>query len=507
MHEQSDCDSAEQSDCDNRHDVLVENDIVGSGQQKDFTVLEEKDIRARQEEDIETLCAILSIPRAISSILLHHYHWNVNDVHEKWFADENYVRKAVGMLEAPIAEIINSKEVTCEICFESFPVDQCRSTSCGHLFCQTCWKDYVKVSIDYGPGCLKLRCPHPSCIAVVDQDMINSLASIEDKEKYARFLFLSYVDNNRKIKWCPAPGCKYAVEFAIGSGKSCNVTCLCSYEFCWNCTQEVHPAVDCNTVANWFSRYNLEFNMVKWKTPKIKPCPMCDSPVEKRHGSLRMICASPCRYHFCWICLEKWWGHEDRYGFSACNCYIGEKQVDANDSEVYFCNFVEKEFTKRNMTPDRYMHYYCHWESNDQSREKALSKLSEMQTVTIKELTVKQSQPEWQLQFIIEAWQKIIECRSILKWSYAYGFFIPEHEHAKRQFLEFLQGEAEAHLTRLHDCLDYELLSFLRAEGPLPEFNDFRCKIVGLTSITGNYFKNLLKGLENNLSDDDSKGL
>lgn len=35
---------------------------------------------------------------------------------------------------------------------------------------------------------------------------------------------------------------------------------------------------------------------------------------------------------------------------------------------------------------------------------------------------------------------QIVECRRVLKWTYAYGFYLPEHEHAKRQFFEYLQG-------------------------------------------------------------------
>uniref|UniRef100_A0A2N9GWQ6 Uncharacterized protein n=1 Tax=Fagus sylvatica TaxID=28930 RepID=A0A2N9GWQ6_FAGSY len=39
-----------------------------------------------------------------------------------------------------------------------------------------------------------------------------------------------------------------------------------------------------------------------------------------------------------------------------------------------------------------------------------------------------------------------VECRRVLKWTYAYGYYLPEPEHAKRQFFEYLQGEAESGL-------------------------------------------------------------
>ncbi len=35
---------------------------------------------------------------------------------------------------------------------------------------------------------------------------------------------------------------------------------------------------------------------------------------------------------------------------------------------------------------------------------------------------------------------QIVECRRVLKWTYAYGFYLPENEHAKRAFFEYLQG-------------------------------------------------------------------
>lgn len=44
-----------------------------------------------------------------------------------------------------------------------------------------------------------LRCPDPSCGAAVGQDMIDSLASDEDKEKYSRYLLRSYIEDSKKV--------------------------------------------------------------------------------------------------------------------------------------------------------------------------------------------------------------------------------------------------------------------------------------------------------------------
>ncbi|GKV40311.1 hypothetical protein SLEP1_g47972 [Rubroshorea leprosula] len=141
-----------------------------------------------------------------------------------------------------------------------------------------------------------------------------------------------------------------------------------------------------------------------------------------------------------------------------------------------------------------------------QSRQKALKDLKQMQTVHLAKLSDIQCQPLSQLKLITEAWLQIIECRRVLKWTYAYGYYLPEHEAAKMQFFEYLQGEAESGLERLHQCAEKELQCYLTAEGQSKEFNEFRKKLSGLTSVTRNYFENLVQALENGLSDVDSHG-
>jgi ariadne-1 len=124
-----------------------------------------------------------------------------------------------------------------------------------------------------------------------------------------------------------------------------------------------------------------------------------------------------------------------------------------------------------------------------------------MQAVQIEKLSDRQCQPVSQLKFVTEAWLQIVECRRVLKWTYAYGYYLPEQEQAKRQFFEYLQGEAESGLERLHQCAEKELQGYIDGESPAKDFNDFRTKLAGLTSVTRNYFENLVQALENGLSD------
>ncbi|XP_022992199.1 probable E3 ubiquitin-protein ligase ARI8 [Cucurbita maxima] len=467
--------------------------------EQNYTILNESDIRQRQEDDITRISSVLSISRVASIVLLRHFNWSVTKVHDEWFADETSVRKQVGLLEAPVVHVLNARERTCGICFESYPNSRIKSAACGHPFCANCWEGYITTSINDGPGCLALRCPDPSCSAVVDQDMINSLVSNEDRKKYARYLLRSYVEDNKKTKWCPAPGCEHAVLFDAGNGNY-DVSCLCTYGFCWKCTEEAHRPVDCATVEKWILKNSAESENMNWILANSKPCPKCKRPIEKNQGCMHMTCTPPCTFEFCWLCLGAWSDHGERTGgFYACNRYEVAKQDGVYDEAE-----KRREMAKNSL--ERYTHYYERWASNQTSRQKAIADLHQMQNVHIEKLSDIHCTPESQLKFITEAWLQIIECRRVLKWTYSYGYYLPEQEHAKRQFFEYLQGEAESGLERLHQCAEKELLQFVSAEGPSKEFNDFRTKLAGLTSVTRNYFENLVRALENGLSDVNSHG-
>ncbi|CAH9137698.1 unnamed protein product [Cuscuta epithymum] len=463
--------------------------------QTNYTILNEADIHQRQEESITKIATVLSISKVAAGILLRHYNWSVSKVNDEWFADEVKVRRTVGLLENP-TQLPSEKEITCGICFETCPRAEISSVACGHPFCFTCWQGYISTSINDGPGCLMLRCPDPSCSAAVGQDMVNAFATQEDKEKYNRYFIRSFIEDNRKTKWCPAPGCDYAVDFIVGSG-SYDVICCCSYSFCWNCCEEAHRPVDCGTVAKWIMKNSAESENMNWILANSKPCPKCKRPIEKNQGCMHITCTPPCKFEFCWLCLGSWSEHGEKTGgFYACNRYEAAKQEGVYDDAE-----KRREMAKNSL--ERYTHYYERWATNQSSRLKALADLQQMQTVHLEKLSEVQCQPESQLKFIIDAWLQIVECRRVLKWTYAYGFYLPEHERAKRQFFEYLQGEAESGLERLHQCAEKELQVYLNADGPSKDFNEFRTKLAGLTSVTRNYFENLVRALENGLSDVD----
>ncbi|XP_055815357.1 probable E3 ubiquitin-protein ligase ARI8 [Solanum dulcamara] len=476
-------------------DISIDESIV-SHKQKNYKILKDSDIRQLVKEDISKISTILSIPEDVSLALLRRYNWKIDRANEEWFANEQEVRKSIGMLfDNNINYVPKTKKannnilVTCGICFEEYYSmdDNIVFATCNkHPFCKVCWECYISVSInDGGPNkCLVLRCPDPSCEAMVGESMIVELALEKDKLKYYDYLFRSYIEENKKIKWCPSPGCECAIEFEVGS-ENYSVICDCSNGFCWNCLEEIHRPIDCDMIAKWKSINQEESSNTNWILAFTKKCPNCDKSIEKNMGCMHMTCR--CGHEFCWLCFTKW-----GTCFGRCNRYEEKKEI-----------------TEARKNIQRYTHYFERWLSNGKSKEKALNDLKKMKDEGLKQFRDNHSILEKELEFIIEAWEQIVECRRVLKWTYAYGFFLPKEEVAKTRFFQYLQGEAQAGLERLHHCAEKELMDHLGSnkvldyteEGSYKKFANFRSKVIDLTKITGNYFEKLVMALENGLKD------
>ncbi|KAL6586418.1 hypothetical protein OROMI_001406 [Orobanche minor] len=77
------------------------------------------------------------------------------------------------------------------------------------------------------------------------------------------------------IKWCPAPGCESAAEYVVGSGNY-DVTCSCSYSFCWNILVACLPRLK---VFIWLIRRQASLPTLE-NTPVI-PQPSADELTAK----------------------------------------------------------------------------------------------------------------------------------------------------------------------------------------------------------------------------------
>ncbi|KAK1381543.1 putative E3 ubiquitin-protein ligase ARI8 [Heracleum sosnowskyi] len=150
----------------------------------------------------------------------------------------------------------------------------------------------------------------------------------------------------------------------------------------------------------------------------------------------------------------------------------------------------------------RYFHYYERWVANHKSKEKALAYLNVIKTEKLEQLRELLEHfglkaPEFG--FLAEAWEQIVECRRVLKWSYVYGYYMPEEASSKTKLFEYLQGEAELALERLHDCAENTIKRY--SKGLEHEFDAIRTELVDRTPSTRIFFANFVNGVSNGLAE------
>eukprot|EP00854_Cymbomonas_tetramitiformis_P005525 gene5525-6701_t len=258
--------------------------------------------------------------------------------------------------------------------------------------------------------------------------------------------------------------------------------------------KEAHRPVDCETVKKWVLKNSAESENMNWILANSKPCPKCKRPIEKNQGCMHMTCTPPCRFEFCWLCLAPWSEHGERTGgFYSCNRYDANKNAGEYDE-------TEKRRENARNSLERYMHYYERWAVSQTSPPIFSCPPSGVPTVG---------------KFSAATLMSLGSDRT-----YGYGFYA-ELSQDRRNFFEFMQGEAELSLDNLHRAAELELAPFLSLDttptsSPVPAglaaspstasyatspagsvsslygttaaFDDFRSKLTGLTAITKHFF-------------------
>ena len=467
--------------------------------QAQYEVLSEENVRERMLSAVGDVASVLSVPPDDAAALLRLSKWDTNLANETWFGDNAAVRGKIGSLDPP-AEVPSDTELTCQVCFEAKPKQEMLSASCCHFFCRACWGGYVEEAISSGPACLNLRCPIPDCSAKVPMSVMDSVVSEEAQAKLRKHELRAFVETNPAFKWCPAPGCDSAVCCLAGASafnEPMDVTCSCQGSFCFACNNEAHRPVDCETVEKWILKNSAESENLNWILANTKPCPKCKRPIEKSQGCMHMTC-SQCKFEFCWLCNGAWGEHGERTGgFYACNRYEAAwKSGELSDEHK------RRENAKNSL--ERYMHYYERFAAHGRACQKALEdqRLTAEGADYLEELSEMTQIPVSQLKFITDAWEQVVICRRVLKWTYAYGYYkFPAADTNKaaagqKDFFEFLQGDAEWSLERLHEEAETRVKRFLDRQEPIEKFGAFQVNLKGLIDVTRDYFGKFVSQLE-----------
>ncbi|KAJ8539476.1 hypothetical protein K7X08_013728 [Anisodus acutangulus] len=142
------------------------------------------------------------------------------------------------------------------------------------------------------------------CNAICDKGKIRDFIAAKDPilgEKFDRFLLESYIEDNKRVKWCPiVPHCGNAIRIE-GDNEYCEVECACGVQFYFNCLSEVHSPCSCLMWELWMSKCKDDSKTVIWMSENAKHCPKCHTPVQKNGGCNLVRCRCRCRQLFCYV--------------------------------------------------------------------------------------------------------------------------------------------------------------------------------------------------------------
>eukprot|EP01083_Nonionella_stella_P209472 759295_1 len=195
-------------------------------------------------------------------------------------------------------EITLSNEPTCEcgVCFEERLLSDIQESPCGHIFCKEClYQNYRTKILD---GSVSLTCTEYKCTRKISEDELMSIIGEEQElcQKFVRFKYYAAVSQNPNCRWCPSPDCDTAM---LGDPSQSVLTCSqCSTSICFRCSMPWHEGKLCSDVVD--ERYK---KFVRDKD--VRPCPMCQMPIEKNGGCNHIICTR-CKHHFCWLCNREY---------------------------------------------------------------------------------------------------------------------------------------------------------------------------------------------------------
>lgn len=443
---------------------------------KEFVAMNQTDLMKAVEALVADLADELNTSKLMAAMLLRGNNWNKERIQSRFFEDSDALLTSTGLqfLEKPVTG--GGGDVECQICDEEVAFATTHALGCGHRFCLGCWTDALEAAVAKGKQGVITRCPGYKCPAVVDDDTIKARVSEASSKRFQTSVLRSFVEDSAKIRWCPAPGCENAIKGDVGVT---SVVCNCGFKFCFQCGEEEHAPVSCKNLTLWLDKCRNESETAHWIIANTKKCPKCMVRIEKNQGCNHMACPT-CSHEFCWICMGDWVEHGNHTGgYYKCNKYDPKKEKPGEKKPG-----DKQDEAKADL--DRYLHYYQRYHNHDQSK-----RFAQRQRVKTEErMTNLQQRGEgdtWMdVQFLKAATDQVFECRQVLKYTYAFGYYLTQGP--EKELFEYLQQELEKNTEHLSELSERQLDKLDRQQ------------VVNYTRVTKKFLQNLLDGVANGLT-------
>lgn len=437
--------------------------------QQSCEVLDNTALSAKQEALVRQTAEVLFVTASEAGCLLRHYGWKARKLQSEWFEDQALIRRTVGLTAEEDAKRPQKNAeglVQCQSAYcDEVAEDQAKALNCGHVFCNDCWQNYLTSQISHGSACVFTTCPGMRCtdshvhrLGCACNEMVPEALFrryVSDSallEKYSRWMLDSFVEGNKSIKWCPKPGCTYAVSYQSGGTRS--IQCRCGHYFCYSCLQEAHSPAPCDIVRNWLQREKSDDATEIWLQAKTKECPKCQVRIEKNKACNHMTCIK-CGHHFCWLCKESWDKHgSSTGGYYACASYDASVKAGKLSSE-------EQKNIESQKVLQKYTYYYkrykSSWDGVTLTRQLGDKLEKQLKNHDLAKFA-----------FAFDAIDKLVAARRVLQWTYALAYYL--RAGPQKQLFEYQQDllvvatESLQDLMERHDRRDLDGLQALRKD-------------------------------------------
>uniref|UniRef100_A0A0E0NYG1 RBR-type E3 ubiquitin transferase n=1 Tax=Oryza rufipogon TaxID=4529 RepID=A0A0E0NYG1_ORYRU len=426
-------------------------------------------LAAAQEQDLSMVMNLVNVERHNARALLAHHRWKMERIYDRLdMMGRDALLRDAGVVVLPEKSSSSgssmamaktnppgSVAVTCNVCFEEYPLGSVSAMDCGHCFCNDCWTEYFAAAVS--DGSKQMRCMEVKCTVICDEAVVRRLLHGKHPGAAARLdrrLLEAYVEASDAVRWCPsAPHCGRAIRVDGGGGgeeRYAEVSCPCGAIFFFRCGGGAHSPCPCPMWDKWGAmRGGGEVDNLKWIVANTKSCPKCSKPIEKNGGCNHVTCT--CGQHLCYACGAA----TGTLYMHICNRYKEEGGGGG----------VKVEMTAGGRQRLRFMHYYERFEIHTESYKEEQGKLGPAIDALARRLEADATLP-WSgtrdARWPSAAHRRLLRCRQVLPRSYVLAYYMfgggaatrrQREEAAAQNRFEDLQGQLEHHVEVLSRTL------------------------------------------------------
>ncbi|MCL7039926.1 hypothetical protein MKW94_023118 [Papaver nudicaule] len=360
-----------------------------------------------QREELRRVMEFLVLNEHQARVLLIHHCWDIDKLLKTLVekGKETLFSEAGIFIVGPrnLSSTAPSATIACNICTEDCSFNEVTMMDCGHNFCNKCWTEHFIIKINEGQS-RRIRCMAHGCDTICDEAIVRKLVSAKDidlAERFEKFLLESYIEDNKKVKWCPSvPHCGNAIR--VGHDEYCEVECLCGLQFCFCCSLEVHSPCSCVMWKLWTQKCH-ESKTVNWISSNTVPCPKCHRAIVRDGGCNLMRCI--CGQAFCWACGVATGVTHTWYNIDGHVC-VGRDKINSH---------VMKDLR-------RYMHHYDQYIAHKRSYtlEVGLEEALRMKVLVLERKASGRQEFSW----AINGLRRLLVSRRFLAYLYPFAYYM-----------------------------------------------------------------------------------